>query len=158
MNIIIRKATLSDLKDIQKLNYKLFDFECKNFDSSLNMNWTFSEIGEKYFRKVIDNETVWVAVDNNKIIGYLAGSMKNSTCISKQVAELDNFYIEEKYRRQGIGKMLVNEYKKYCKSKGIDTIDVTANAKNKNARRFYEANGFDDEYEITYKMKINIEE
>lgn len=158
MNIVIRKAILKDLEEVQKLNYKLFDFEYKNFDSTLNMNWTFSEIGENYFKKVIENGTVWVAVDKDKVIGYLAGSMKNSNCIVKTVAELDNFYIEEEYRRQGIGRILVNEYKSYCKSKGIDTIDVTTNAKNKNARSFYEANGFDDEYEITYKMKINMEE
>ena len=41
MNIVIRKATLEDLRQVQDLNYKLFDFEYKNFDSSLNMGWTF---------------------------------------------------------------------------------------------------------------------
>ena len=69
MNIVIRKATLEDLRQVQDLNYKLFDFEYKNFDSSLNMGWTFSEEGEKYFRKVIEKGTVWLAVDDDKIIG-----------------------------------------------------------------------------------------
>lgn len=155
MDIVIRKATLEDLKAVQDLNYKLFDFEYENFDSSLNMKWTFSEEGEKYFRKVIENGTVWVAVDNDKIIGYLAGIRKSYDSINANSAELDNFYIEEKYRRLGIGKRLVNEYKKYCKNEGIDTVYVTANAKNKNARSFYQASGFDDEYEVTYKMKID---
>ena len=155
MNIVIRKASLEDLKGVQDLNYKLFDFEHENFDSSLNMEWTFSDEGEKYFKKIIENGTVWVAIDNDKIIGYLAGIMKSYNSINAKSAELDNFYIEEKYRRLGIGKRLVNEYKKYCKNKGIDTIYVTANAKNKNARSFYQASGFNDEYEVTYKMKID---
>ncbi len=129
MDIVIRKATLEDLKVVQDLNYKLFDFEHKNF--------------------------VWVAIDNDKIIGYLAGIMKSYNSINAKSAEVDNFYIEEEYRRLGIGKRLVNEYKEYCKSKGIDTIYVTANAKNKNARSFYQASGFNDEYEVTYKMKID---
>jgi len=155
MDIVIRKATLEDLKVVQDLNYKLFDFVHKNFDSSLNMEWTFSDKGEKYFKEVIENETVWVAIDNDKIIGYLAGIMKSYNSINAKSAEVDNFYIEEEYRRLGIGKRLVNEYKEYCKSKGIDTIYVTANAKNKNARSFYQASGFNDEYEVTYKMKID---
>lgn len=155
MNIVIRKATLEDLRQVQDLNYKLFDFEYKNFDSSLNMGWTFSEEGEKYFRKVIEKGTVWLAVDDDKIIGYLAGIMKSYNSINAKSAELDNFYIEEKYRRLGIGKRLVNEYKEYCKNKGVYTIYVTANAKNKNARSFYQASGFNDEYEVIYKMKID---
>ncbi len=42
---------------------------------------------------------------------------KNS-CILKPISELDNFYIEENYRGQGIGTKLVNEFKKYCLDKG----------------------------------------
>lgn len=42
---------------------------------------------------------------------------KNS-CILKLISKLDNFYIEENYRGQGIGTKLVNEFKKYCLDKG----------------------------------------
>ena len=61
---------------MQELNYKLFDLEFSNdFDPALNMEWTFSEKGEKYFKGLIEDGTVWVAVDNDRIIGYLAGSI-----------------------------------------------------------------------------------
>lgn len=104
MSIIIRKATIEDLEYIQELNYKLFELEYNNFDPALNTNWTFSQIGENYFRKSIENDTVWVAIDNNKVIGYLAGSIQNKpSYVTKSLAEIDNFYIEEEYRRQGIG-------------------------------------------------------
>lgn len=59
----------------------------------------------------------------------------------------------EEYRRQGIGKRLVQELKNYCMSKGIEEIKVTASAKNVNAREFYKSNGFED-FEVTYKMKL----
>lgn len=155
MGIVIRKATQEDLKAIQELNYKLFELEYNNFDPDLNMNWTFSQTGENYFKKSIENATVWVAVSDNKVIGYLAGSIeKMPAYTTKSLAELDNFYIDEEYRRQGIGKRLVEEFKKYCINKGIEEIKVTASAKNTNAKAFYQNNGF-DEFEVTYKMKLN---
>lgn len=154
MGVNIRKAILEDLKYVQELNYKLFELEYNNFDPALNMNWTFSEKGENYFRELIKSGTVWVAVDNNKVIGYLAGSIgEKPSYVTTSLAELDNFYIEKEYRRQGIGKKLVEEFKQYCINNQIQEIKVTANAKNTNARAFYENNGFDD-FEVTYKMKI----
>ena len=154
MNVIIRKATLEDLKSVQELNYKLFDVEYKNFDPALNMEWTFSKMGEDYFIELIEKGTVWVAVDDNKVIGYLAGSINvKPEYATKSLSELDNFYVEEEYRRQGIGKKLLEEFKKYCISKDIEEIKVTASAKNINARQFYKNNGFED-FEITYKMKL----
>lgn len=155
MSVTIRKATIEDLKYIQELNYKLFELEYNNFDPDLNMDWTFSKTGENYFRKSIENNTVWVAIDNNKVIGYLAGSIQNKpSYVTKSLAELDNFYIEEEYRRQGTGKRLVEEFKKECIHKGIEEIKVTTNDKNMNAKAFYQNNGFDD-FEVTYKMKLN---
>lgn len=154
MNIIIRKAILEDLKEVQKLNYKLFDLEYNNFDPALNMDWTFSKIGEDYFKSLIEDGTVWVAIDDNKVIGYLAGSVDGKpSYVTKSLAELDNFYVEEEYRRQGIGKRLVQEFKNYCMSKRVEEMKVTASAKNVNAREFYQNNGF-EEFEITYKMKL----
>lgn len=152
--MIIRKANIDDLKFVKELNYKLFDLEYNNFDSALNMEWTFSEKGEKYFKELIGNGTVWVAEDNSKVIGYLAGRIIGKTsCATKTLAELDNFYIDDKYRRKGIGKKLVKEFKKYCILQDIEEIKVTTNYKNINAREFYKSNGFDD-FEITYKMKL----
>lgn len=111
-------------------------------------------MGANYFKELIEEGTVWVAVDSSKIIGYLAGSIDvKPEYATKSLSELDNFYVEEEYRRQGIGKKLLEEFKKYCISKSIEEIKVTATAKNINAREFYKNNGFED-FEITYKMKL----
>ena len=109
---------------------------------------------EDYFKSLIEDGTIWIALDDNKVIGYIAGSVEGKpSYATKSLAELDNFYIEEEYRRQGIGKRLVQEFKNYCMSKGIEEMKVTASAKNVNAREFYKSNGFED-FEVTYKMKL----
>lgn len=154
MEIIYRKAMLEDFECIQELNYKLFDLEYNNFDPALNMNWTYSKTGEEYLKKLIKKGTVWVAVDNNKVIGYLAGNIEGKpSYATKSLSELDTFYINKEYRNQGIGKRLVEEFKNQCINQGIEEMIVTAKEKNINAREFYKNIGFQD-FEITYKMKI----
>lgn len=138
MDIVIRKANIEDLRAIQELNNKLFELEYNNFDSSLKVGWSFTEQGEKYFRDIIENEIAFVAIADNEIIGYLAGTVnKKNSYVLKPTSELDNFYIEENYRKQGIGTKLVNEFKKYCLDKGIEEMRVTASSLNVNAIEFY---------------------
>lgn len=154
MGIEIRVADIGDLEDIQRLNNKLFEYEYERFDPLLVRGWPFSEKGKKYFKSIIEEEIALVAVDDGVIIGYLAGTMdtKNS-CYNGTMAELDNFYIDERYRGNGLGGKMVDEFKKYCKEKGVDTIKVTASALNSGAIAFYEKNGF-IKSEITLRYTV----
>ena len=80
MTINIKKATLKDLPHIQELNLKLFQKEHKEYDSTLNLNWTFSDLGKKYFKNRIagQNSCVLLAVVNHKIVGYLCGNVSKA--------------------------------------------------------------------------------
>ena len=62
-------------------------------------------------------------------------------------------FILEEYRKYGIGRKLINEFKKYAKENNIEELKVTASAKNINAITFYKKNGL-EEFDITLKMKI----
>ena len=152
--INIRIATLKDLTSIQKLNDSLFDLECNNFDDTLRREWAFEKDGKEYFEYMIKNEIVFVAQVEEKIVGYLAGSIcKKLSYIKETFAELDNMYIEDKYRGLSIGSLLINEFKKYSKEKNIQNIKVTASSKNIKAIKFYMKNGFED-YNVTLKYKV----
>lgn len=149
--VIIRKANLEDLTSIQKLNNNLFDLEFNNFDDTLKLGWALEKDGKEYFEDMIKNEIVFVAQIEDKIVGYLAGSICESiSYITESFAELDNMCIDDEYRRFGIGTLLMNEFKKYCKEKNMQNIKVTASAKNSRAIQFYMKNGFED-YNITLK-------
>lgn len=152
--VIIRKANLEDLTSIQKLNNNLFDLEFNNFDDTLKLGWALEKDGKEYFEDMIKNEIVFIAQIEDKIVGYLAGSICESiSYITESFAELDNMCIDDEYRRFGIGTLLMNEFKKYCKEKNMQNIKVTASAKNSRAIQFYMKNGFED-YNITLKYKI----
>jgi len=153
-NVYIRKAMIKDLNLIQELNNNLFDFEFKNFDDTLKLGWSFEKEGKEYFEYMIKNEIVFVAEVEKKIVGYLAGIICEKTSyITETFAELENMCIDDKYRQLGIGTILIDEFKKYCKEEGIQNIKVTALAKNSRAIQFYMKNGFED-YNVTLKYKI----
>lgn len=152
--VYIRKATINDLNSVQELNNSLFDLEFNNFDDTLKLGWPFEKEGKEYFEYMIKNEIVFVAEVEEKIVGYLAGSIcERISYITETFAELDNMCINEQYRRFGIGTLLINEFKKYCKEKNIQNMKVTASAKNSRAIQFYIKNGFED-YNVTLKYKI----
>jgi len=154
MNVDVRKANINDLGDIQNLNNSLFELEYNNYDDTLKLGWPLEEEGEEYFKDMIENNIVYVAETNGKIIGYLAGSISEQiSYIIETFAELDNMCVNEEYRRYGVGTLLMNEFKKYCKDNNIENIKVTASAKNTKAIQFYMKNGFED-YNVTLKYKI----
>ena len=154
-DLIIRKATIEDLNDITNLNNKLFKLEKENYDNTLVENWPLSEDGNEYFEDLIINQYVIVATINNKVIGYLAGSINEKGSYKEvQYGEINNMFIDEKYRKYGIGKKLINEFKDYCKDNKIYNIKVEASYKNKGAIEFYHKNGF-NEFNLTLTSKIN---
>ena len=94
--ILIRKATLEDLSNIQNLNNELFKLEFNNFDDTLKVGWPFEEDGKNYFQDMIQNQIVFVAEVEGKTVGYLAGSIcEEVSLLIETFAELDNMYIEE---------------------------------------------------------------
>ncbi len=153
MNIKVRKADISDLEKVQELNHKLFELEHENFDSTLNVGWTYEKVGTEYFEKMIEKEVVFLAIVDGEIVGYLAGSILSASYTKSKLAKLDNMFVLEKYRKNNIGSILVNEFKKYALDKGMDSIKVTAAAKNKDAIAFYIKNEF-KEWDITLRCKI----
>lgn len=153
-DIQIRKAEITDLKDIQILNKMLFELEFENYDPTLDINWVISNEGTEYFEDAINNSITLVAICENKIVGYLIGSLntQNTYNIYAQ-AELDNMCILDQYRKLGIGSKLFNKFKEICIENNIKELKVVASYKNKNAISFYKKNGF-EEADITLKQKL----
>ena len=153
-NVIIRKATIKDLENIQNLNKKLFIREFEKYNKLLNVEWTFGEKGTKYFSDLIQNDFVYIAEVDNKVVGYLAGSIHNiNVCFTEQFAEIENMYIERDYRGLKIGTKLIIKFKEYCKENKVKHIKVSAWSENIEAIKFYQKNSFED-YEKTLVCKL----
>jgi GNAT superfamily N-acetyltransferase len=148
MEAIIKTATLNDLQKIQELNLKLFEKENKEFDSLLNLDWTFGEAGTKHYQDRIskDDGCIFVAIVDNKIVGYLCGGLTKAEeyRILPIVAELEDTFVLDEFRSKGIGKQLYNKFIEWCKTKNVGKIRVEASAQNALAIKFYRNNNFKD--------------
>ena len=60
----------------------------------------------------------------------------------KSGAELLSIMVEEHWRNRGVGAMLLHALLDECATRGIDHLDVTVDAGNEAARRFYADHGF----------------
>jgi GNAT superfamily N-acetyltransferase len=153
----IRPATIKDLKAIQELNLLLFKKEHREYDKLLDLNWTFGEVGTKYFKELIEEEDscVFVAEDDGKIIGYLAGSETEAEDYRKlpKVAELDNMLVLKENRGSGIGRKLYDAFIEWCKSRDVKIVRIQATAQNKDAIEYYHKMGLKD-YTLILEGKI----
>ena len=144
-NITIRRATADDIETIQKLGFKLLDFERKNWDPSLDANWPFSEEGKKKYLAAIENKYTIIAEKDGEPVGYLIGKLidisPDSARPIKQ-AYLENIYVSESMRGANIGSEIFANFRDYCKSEGVSRINVSVLAANENAVKFYENVGF----------------
>lgn len=145
MNHTIRKANISDLESIQKLNQLLCELERKEYDHTTSTEFSLSESGREYFSENLNAQDSFalVAESEGKIVGYFLGSIKEPEDyrIIKSIAEVDNMYIEENMRGKGIGKEFIRLFENWCRERKIERIKFVASAKNTKAIAVYEACG-----------------
>lgn len=142
--MIIRKATLDDIKIVQNLNYELYQLEQKCYDEHLSDNWSLSEKGRKFFETAIKNKLVYVAVVDLEVVGYIHFDIINMTYYDFDICEICDICVSEKFRRKGIGKLLCEAVFEDCKKRDINHFSVTASFKNESAISFYKKLGFEN--------------
>ena len=141
MKTQVAVATIQDLDEVLRLNDQLMKKEYRDYDKTLNLNWVYSEVGINYFRGRILNEDgcVFVAKIDSKTVGYICGGIRRKEAFRTvdKMAEIENMFVLEGYRGQGIGTRLVEAFKDWCKEQKVERIMVEAFYLNKRAIRFY---------------------
>ena len=156
-NFIFRKAKIQDLKDVLRLNLELFKKEYREFDKTLDLNWTFAG-GAKFFKnEIIKNYAFVELVEKNKRpVGYLSGHLKKAIPYHKKAkyAELGSIFVAKRFRNMGLGKRLVVDFIKWCNKNKVDYIGVASSAKNELAHKFYRNSKFKD-YDLVLQLKLS---
>ena len=106
----IRKAQFNEISAVQNLSSKLCEYEndiCNN-PYMVNLTWSVCDKGYDNFKKVYDNDFLYVAVLDKKIVAYMClWKHEKEFWNNYEVLEISNLYVEEEYRRKGIGTALV---------------------------------------------------
>lgn len=157
MGFSIRQATEKDFSLIQAMNTALFVSDAPH-DDALNVDWPQSTEGIAYYRQKLTepSSVVFIAEDiSGRPVGYIIGCSVNKFRYRKvKTGELENMYVAPQWRRQGVGKALIDRLQGWMKTRGIDRMYVSAYAKNEDAIHFYDRCGF-DLWEIGLEMKLS---
>ena len=139
----IRKAKKEDMKDIQKLRYLLAKYEKYLGLNIVIPEWAYTYVGEKDFNYFLNEQYIFVAIEDNKIVGFITGEIfKKKAWYNVQLGEINNIFVLEEYRQKGIGKKLVKTMIDTFKQEGITNIDLYTFGNNIDAIKFYEKIGF----------------
>ena len=101
----IRKATSKDIDECLEIQ-KLWE---DNFNDKSD------------FKSSIQNKDAFflVAIDKNKVIGFITGCRN---LVKRNEAYLQQTMVNQKMKRKGIGKKLVQAFSRHLKNKGVKII------------------------------------
>jgi len=143
--IIIRAAEARDLEGILLLMKKLHRNESEKYGNILSLDWV-NLYGKRIVSEGIadDDNFVSVAESNGKIFAFLRGSLYRNEMMWKigKGAEIYEIFIENKFRNQSIGALLMEAFLGWCKTKKSDYVLINVAARNSEAIKFYENFGF----------------
>ncbi len=128
----IRTAIESDYKPLMKL-YNAFVGSDR-----------YSGYDNDSFQKVIKNPQnyVFVAEEDNILIGFVTFSIRNVIRYPKQIAELDELYVDTNHRKKGIGKLFMRAVEEKAKDLNCYRLYIESHYDHKGAHVFYESLGY----------------
>lgn len=143
---MIRLATQQDTQRIGELWLEMVNFH-RQFDETM---FQASEKGAEYYRRSIadrlaDPQTrVLVAEIDGQVIGYVLGMIVNITpqmFVPVSSGFLADIYVMEAYRKQGIGRELVERLVLWFQSHDVKYFEWHVSKKNQDAVEFWKSIG-----------------
>jgi PhnO protein len=83
-----------------------------------------------------------IAENKNEGLGFISFHTQNLLHHCGLVGEIQEFFIHQKYRGQGVGRILINEILNYAEEHNLKSIEVTTNKKRVENVAIYENLGF----------------
>ena len=152
---MIRKCRLEDKKDWVRLNKQFIEHEYKD-ENVWNSPLKFGNLEEDFELILNDTSTILFAIiEEEKMIGFMNIQCFYSIWSHGKVFFLDDFFIEENFRRKGYGEKALKDLQKYAKKSGIKRIQLMAENTNPRAIEFYKKHKF-NEQEIHLFLKYLI--
>lgn len=152
---MIRKCRLEDKKDWVKLNKQFIEYEYKD-ENVWNSPLKFGNLEEDFELILNDTSTILFAIiEEEKMIGFMNIQCFYSVWSHGKVFFLDDFFIEENFRRKGYGEKALKDLQGYAKKIGIKRIQLMAENTNPKAIEFYKKHKF-NEQEIHLFLKYLI--
>lgn len=144
----VRPAELKDIPQLVNLGKQLFDLHLE-FDSAYyQIEDNFSEHFDEWIKNQIANPSSLLLIAENEtdqsIAGFISGFMKSlyPWFKTKTVGHISYLIIDPKFRKLGVGKMLMTAAENWFKQKNITYIEVYVEEKNSIGQYVWFSYGF----------------
>jgi len=152
----IRKATEKDFYVVQNLVQKLNKDQYNKYDKSVNPDFALSKSGKKYIKKIINTHgVVFLAEEKNIVIAFVLAAIEpiGEFRLINNYCEIDFMWVDEEFRNQGVGSLLIKSVENWCVKKGIKRMRIIVDFLNKKALKLYKNQGF-KEYDIILERDL----
>ena len=156
LSVNIRKTSIKDIPRIVELWKALTKHHVRELGFGKGLYKLKKGIGPgygKFVKKQIRsrNAAVFVAEKENKLIGFALVYIQKlpPILVHDKEAYVSDIFVEDLYRRKGLGSMLLREAEKWADEKGIFSLGLVVDTKNDAALAAYRKFGF---FEHRFKM------
>ena len=151
----IRNFKKSDIPSLLNLIKFMVEYHLK-IDRYYRPYAEYKNLEEEMDSWLKDKDTrVLIAEKSGKLIGYLQIAVESApTYVSaKKIGIIYNLLVVEKYRRRGVAGQLMSEGLKWLEIKKVKNVELSVDARNKDAIQFWKKLGF---FEYKFRMRLDL--
>ena len=138
MSTSYKYADLSDMPLLMRLMQEFHEFDhTEPFDEAP---------AQKAMEKIVSDDRtgmVWLIKSSGDIVGYIVLTLHYRLEARGLCANLDEFFIQEKFRGQGIGRNAMQFLDIACRGLGVMAIQLEVKKDNPEAASLYQKVGFE---------------
>lgn len=142
----VRMATPSDLKSLAELfdGYRSFYKQASDIERARDF------ISERMAR---NDSWILVAQQNDDLLGFCQLYPSFSSTTTSRIAILNDLYVAESARAQGVGRALMRAAEDLGKNLGLSGLELATAISNAPAQDLYEKQGWQRDQEFYYYSK-----
>src|SRR5712691_6506964 len=103
-------------------------------------------------------ETAIVAEADGQVVGFACLQVVCSLCYATPLAELTELYVQQSYRRRGLGRALVRGAEMLAKQKGAPEIVLRVGTQNLEGQAFYSSLGYKVQQNLSLHKRFDAQQ
>lgn len=147
----VREASVEDAKIIHSLAAELAGAVGDSPPSPENVRERLAELLEEPRARVL-------VAEDDVVVGVVSLWIKPDLGHGDRVVEVPMLVVSEDRRREGIGKLLMEEVQSLAAENGANLIELVATTQNAPAREFYHSLGFVETDHVTLEFVGDVED
>ena len=140
--IQVRVAQMDDAEVLATLSYEFNHVQ-------VTSNHVFSRLSSGFH-----TEIVVVGEVDRQVVGFACAQLLISVCYAKPWAELTELYVQEKYRRRGLGRSLVRMVEQMAQQEGATDLLVHTSALNLAGQALYQSMGYAMQSHVSLQKEL----